>query len=342
MRPLVEIKGISKSFKISRGLFARKEVADVIAVDDVSFDIHQGETLGCVGGSGCGKSTLGRMILRLLEPDTGEVWFNGELLTAMSNKQFRPFRHEMQIVFQDPLLSLNPRRTVAENISRPLLNFGCERHAARTRSEELLELVGLDPTHAERYPHEFSGGQCQRIAIARAIALNPRFLFLDEPVSSLDVSVQAQILNLLLELQEKLGITYLFVSHDLKLVKHFADRIMVMYRGQIVEIGKSEDVYRTPKHPFTENFLKTVLHISADADWHTAALRAEDLEDPNLARVTTSADKHPGCIYTSACTERFERCRNVAPKLRALDEHHYVACHLYDSKIRPKRAFAER
>ncbi|GAB1364207.1 dipeptide ABC transporter ATP-binding protein [Rhodobacter sp.] len=251
MENLIEIRNLSKTFRIRRGgLFTRETVLNH-AVRDISIDIRKGEILGCVGGSGSGKSTLGRMILRLIEADTGSISYAGRDLRQYQAEELRQHRRKAQIVFQDPLQSLNPRRTVAENVARPMLNFGVTASAAARRVDELLEMVGLDPRQAHRYPHEFSGGQCQRIAIARALALEPEFLFLDEPVSALDVSIQAQILNLLQRLQKELGLTYLFVSHDLKIVREFCDRTMVMYRGKLLESGGSDEVYRKPLHPFT-------------------------------------------------------------------------------------------
>ncbi len=322
MTGLIEVRGVSKTFTVRRGALLRKAAASTKAVDNVSLTIRKGEILGCVGGSGSGKSTLGRMILRLIEPDSGAILYDGTDLRTLSPEAMRHYRKRLQIVFQDPLQSLNPRRTVAENIARPLLNFGVAPAAANRRVDELLELVGLDPRQSYRYPHEYSGGQCQRIAIARALALEPEFLFLDEPVSALDVSIQAQILNLLLELQKKLNLTFLFVSHDLKIVKQFCDRTVVMYRGCMLETGTSEEVYRDPKHPFTRDFLGTVLHVRKDDRWERAAERAEDLE-------SATGQGGAGCIYAGTCADRFERCRQ-APQLIGIEGARRVACHLYD------------
>jgi peptide/nickel transport system ATP-binding protein/oligopeptide transport system ATP-binding protein len=327
---LIEVSNLSKSFTVNRGLLFRRAASTIRAVDNVNIDIRKGETLGCVGGSGSGKSTLGRLIMRLLEPDCGEVRYGGQTLTGLSQESMRAFRQKMQIVFQDPLQSLNPRRTIAESIERPMLNFGASRRVARERVEELLELVGLDPTQSYRYPHEYSGGQCQRIAIARALALNPDFLFLDEPVSALDVSIQAQILNLLKELQRKLGLTYLFVSHDLKIVKQFCDRTIVMYRGRVLESGLSEQVYRQPKHPFTRDFLGTVLHVRKDNRWEAAAERAEDLEDVSK-NINSGED---ACVYAGSCSECFEACRRTAPALIEFENQHKVACFLFQPELR--------
>ncbi len=319
---LIEVRGLSKTFTVNRGIFFRRAAASTRAVNNVSVDIRKGEILGCVGGSGSGKSTLGRMIIRLIEPDSGEVRYAGRNLGSLSREELRGFRKRMQIVFQDPLQSLNPRRTVAENVERPLLNFGTSRSVARRRVEELLDLVGLDPTQSYRYPHEYSGGQCQRVAIARALALEPEFLFLDEPVSALDVSIQAQILNLLADLRKKLNLTFLFVSHDLKIVKQFCDRTMVMYRGNVLETGASEAVYREPKHPFTRDFLRTVLHVRGNSDWELAAERAEDLEGASCAGASA-------CAYSGNCADRFEPCRRSPPPLIDIAGERKVACFLY-------------
>ncbi len=320
MENLIEIRNLSKTFRVRRGgLFDRKTVV-TRAVQDVGIDIRKGEILGCVGGSGSGKSTFGRMVLRLIEPDAGTITYGGCDLRAYSAEDLRQHRRRAQIVFQDPLQSLNPRRTVAENVARPLLNFGMTAGAAARRVDELFELVGLDPRQSHRYPHEFSGGQCQRIAIARALAPEPEFLFLDEPVSALDVSIQAQILNLLKRLQMQLGLTYLFVSHDLKIVRQFCDRTMVMYRGKLLETGDSASVYQAPLHPFTQDFLGTVLHVRRNDAWERAAELAEDLEGapPRM--------NGPHCPYAAACTRRIDRCTKAEPALQPAGDGRSVAC----------------
>ncbi len=325
MENLIEVRALTKSFPGKRrGLFARP-VPPTVAVRAVSLDIRRGEIMGCVGGSGSGKSTLGRLILRLIEADEGSVRYAGRDLRTLSDRDLRLHRRRAQIVFQDPLQSLNPRRTVAENVARPLLNFGVAAGTAARRVDELFEMVGLDPRQSHRYPHEFSGGQCQRIAIARALALEPEFLFLDEPVSALDVSVQAQILNLLKRLQVQLGLTYLFVSHDLKIVRQFCDRTMVMYRGKHLETGGSDAVYRTPLHPFTQDFLGTVLHLRRDDAWERAAERAEDLEDA----APPMAGDH--CPYAATCTQRLDRCTRSEPALRKMADGRAVACFLHEA-----------
>lgn len=328
--PIVRVRELRKSFPVVSGILLRRKIGEVIAVDDVSFDIYPGEVLGCVGETGSGKSTLGRLILNLIQPDAGEIWLNDRRIDRLSQSDMRPVRRDLQIVFQDPLHALNPRRTVAENIARPLFNFGASRSKALYRVEELLELVGLNPVHANRYPHEFSGGQCQRVGIARALALNPKFLFLDEPVSALDVSVQAQILNLLKELQEKLNLTYLFVTHDLKIVKHISDRIMVLYHGRTVEIGSNEDIYMNPLHPYSRALLDSVLSIDGGDSWQRAALRGRDDVDGGTNSEKSATATRRGCIYSDTCPERFEPCVALSPSLRAIDPGHLVACHLYD------------
>ena len=320
-RPLLSVRDIHRSYTTTSGLIRRRVVASTKAVDGVSFDLFPGETVGLVGGSGSGKSTLARIIARLIEPDQGEVWFDGELLTEVSRDRMRLFRRDIQVVFQDPLHSLNPRRTVGESIARPLLNFGMPKRAALAKAESLMELVGLDPSATSRYPHEFSGGQCQRIAIARALAPEPRLLILDEPVSALDVSVQAQILNLLREIQGKLDIAYLFVSHDLGIVRYMCDRTLVMYRGQILESGFSNDIHKLPAHPFTRNFLDTILTMDGDERWLDAAAAIEDVEEER--------SDGGGCVYQGTCAHRLPHCRDKTPLLKSIDGSRSVACHLY-------------
>tara|TARA_Y100001934_G_scaffold54641_1_gene67350 strand:+ start:8542 stop:9540 length:999 start_codon:yes stop_codon:yes gene_type:complete len=328
---LIKVRDLRKTFTFSKGSIFGKRIGRVVAIDDVNFEIREGEILGCVGGSGSGKSTLGRAILRLIPSDKGSVTFDDVDLMTLSDDDLRLHRKEMQIVFQDPLNSLNPRRTVAENIARPMLNFGYSRNEAEEYIRELLERVRLDPGHANRYPHEFSGGQCQRIGIARALALRPRFLFLDEPVSALDVSIQAQILNLLSDLQEKMNLTYLFVSHDLNIVKHFSHRVLVLYHGQIVETGKSEEVYDNPKHPYTKTLLDSVLKIEGGDAWEKVSVRTGTLSDnedvESALRAKVSAER--GCIYAATCSERLEQCVHEVPEFREVGPRHGVACHLY-------------
>tara|TARA_B100001123_G_C15344092_1_gene1036212 strand:- start:2419 stop:3423 length:1005 start_codon:yes stop_codon:yes gene_type:complete len=331
-KPLIKVRDLRKTFTFSKGSLFSKSIGQVVAVDDVSFDVNEGEILGCVGGSGSGKSTLGRAILRLIPSDKGSITVDGVDLMTLSEEALRRRRREMQIVFQDPLYSLNPRRTVAENIARPLLNFDFPRHEIVERVRELLKHVGLDPAHANRYPHEFSGGQCQRIGIARALALQPRFVFLDEPVSALDVSIQAQILNLLADLQEELNLTYLFVAHDLNIVKHFSHRILVLYHGRIVETGKSEEIYDNPKHPYTKTLLDSVLSIEGGDSWEKVSVKTKTLADnedvESAFRARESAKR--GCIYATTCSECIELCVRETPEFRETSPGHEVACHLYE------------
>lgn len=360
--PLLSVRHLRRSFDISSGFLLRKNLATTLAVDDVSFDIQAGETVGLVGSSGSGKSTLARLILRLIEPDSGEIWFDGEPITTISNNRMRLFRQDMQVVFQDPLQSLNPRRTVAENIALPLRNFGIGAAYARQQAIKLMDTVGLDPAGIDRYPHEFSGGQCQRIAIARALALKPRLLILDEPVSALDVSVQAQIINLLKDLQSSLGMAYLFVSHDMGVVRYLCDRVLVMYRGRLIESGSAEAIHNEPAHPFTRDFLCSVLSIDGDNSWLQVAERvddslgststvADDASDtldavrtnPNASEdlqpsggaqtVAYSADSLPdpasSCGYLHSCISRMTLCANQRPPLFQQSADRQVACHLF-------------
>jgi oligopeptide/dipeptide ABC transporter ATP-binding protein len=328
--PLIRVRKLRKAFPILSGILNRRKVGEVVAVDDVDLDIYPGEVVGCVGETGSGKSTLGRLILNLLRADAGEVHLNGQRVDDLPSARMKPYRRHMQMVFQDPLHALNPRRTVAENIALPMVNFGESRRAITERTEELLDLVGLNAAHANRYPHEFSGGQCQRIGIARALALNPRFLFLDEPVSALDVSVQAQILNLLMDIREKLDLTYLFVTHDLKIVRHLADRIVVLYHGRIVETGDTRDLYESPLHPYSRALLDSILRIDASDRWQQVVTRTQDAE---TGAVDFAGDVHGGCIYAGICPERFEPCRGIVPPLRSIRSEHSVACHLHDPAV---------
>lgn len=298
----------------------------VHAVDGVSLDLRRGETLSVVGESGCGKSTLARLCIHLLEPTRGEVHINGQNLTALSKRELRSARRNMQMVFQDPFASLNSRRTVAQTLLEPMVIHKVGTPAERReRMLELLETVGLDPTMAQRYPHEFSGGQRQRIGIARAIALKPQLVVLDEPVSALDVSIQSQILNLLVELREKLSLSYLFISHDLAVVKHISERVAVMYLGEIVEISRVQQIYDTPLHPYTRALLSAIPR--ADVHAHMQRTRLEgDVPDPS--------QPPRGCRFAPRCPEAMEICRSVPPKDRNLagpgEPRHYVRCHLYD------------
>ncbi|MFF0428814.1 ABC transporter ATP-binding protein [Streptomyces sp. NPDC004520] len=300
----------------------RARSAPVRAVDGVSFDVAAGETLGLVGESGCGKSTTGRMIVRLLEPSAGSVSYDGRDISHLSQRQLKPLRRDLQMVFQDPHSSLNPRQTVARIISDPLLVQGSPASEARKRAVELMELVGLIPEHIDRYPHEFSGGQAQRIGIARALATGPRLVVADEPVSALDVSVQAQIVNLMERLQRELGLAYLFIAHDLSVVKRVCDRVAVMYLGRIVEIGVKERVYAAPAHPYTRALLSAVPLPDPAAE--RARERITLLGDPPSPAAPPS-----GCTFHPRCPKAREVCRTEAPLLRiaAPGEARQVACH---------------
>jgi len=314
---LLSVRDVTMSFP-----GRRSRSAPVRAVDGVSFDVAGGETLGLVGETGCGKSTTGRMIVRLLEPTAGSITYAGRDISHLSQRELRPLRKELQMVFQDPHSSLNPRQTVARIISDPLMVQGSSAAEARRRAAELMELVGLIPEHIDRYPHEFSGGQAQRIGIARSLATSPRLVVADEPVSALDVSVQAQIVNLMERLQRELGLAYLFIAHDLSVVKRVCDRVAVMYLGRIVEIGVKERVYTAPAHPYTRALLSAVPLPDPAAE--RTRERITLLGDP-----PSPAAPPPGCTFHPRCPKAQEICRTEAPLLRiaAAGEARQVACH---------------
>lgn len=319
---MVRVNGLKKHFPIMKGLF-RRQVGAVRAVDDVTFDIYRGETLGLVGESGSGKSTTGRAILQLEPVTAGTVHFDGQELTSLGGNEVRRLRPRMQMIFQNPHASLNPRMTVASIIGEPLREHGTVRGQAREqRIDELLGLVGLDPTHANRYPHEFSGGQRQRIGIARAIALNPDFIVCDEPIAALDVSIQAQIVNLLERLQDELDLTYLFISHDLSMVRHIADRVAVMYLGHVVELAETDDLFDDPKHPYTQALHSAVPVPDPKIEMtRQRVILAGDIPSP--------ANPPPGCVFHTRCPIAEERCSREVPEWRQVDGH-WVACHFAD------------
>ena len=318
---LVEVKNLKMYFPVTSGIIFRHKVADIKAVDDISFFIRKGETLGLVGESGCGKTTTGRCLLKLYKPTEGEIVFNGTNITHLEGEAMRSMRREMQIIFQDPYGSLNPRMTCRDIIGEPLVVHKLVRGRGefRDRVAELLQVVGLNPYMADRYPHEFSGGQRQRIGIARALAVNPSFIVCDEPVSALDVSIQAQVINLLEELQEQFGLTYLFIAHDLSVVRHISDRVAVMYLGHIVEVADRLELYENPVHPYTK-----------------ALLSAVPIPDPMVEaqreRIILTGDvpspMHPpeGCVFHTRCPIAVADCRLGVPELREVSKDHWAAC----------------
>lgn len=309
---LVEVKNLSKYFNVSGG--------ELKAVDGISFDIFKGETFGLVGESGCGKSTAGRTMLRLYEPTSGEMKFEGKDIYKLSNKEMKEIRKKMQMIFQDPYASLDPRMTVAEIVGEPFEIFGTLNGEKRhDRVIELLNIVGLSEEHAQRFPHEFSGGQRQRVGIARALALDPEFIICDEPISALDVSIQAQVVNLLKDLQENLGLTLLFIAHDLSMVRYISDRVGVMYLGNLVELSSSERLYENPLHPYTKALLSAI--PVADPEVQKARNRIElDGEVPS------PINPKPGCRFVDRCKYADERCRKENPVLEEIEEGHFVAC----------------
>ncbi len=320
--PLIRVQNLTKHFPINRGIIVQKQVGAVQAVDDISFDIYKGETLGLVGESGCGKSTTGRTILQLHKPTSGDVYYKDTNLVTASSAQMRDMRRNIQIIFQDPYASLNPRMTVGSIVGEPLEIHNVGTPAEREeRVKELLELVSLNPFFINRYPHEFSGGQRQRIGVARALALQPDFIVCDEPISALDVSIQAQVVNLLEELQEEFGLTYLFIAHDLSMVRHISDRVAVMYLGKIVELAPRDELYENPLHPYTH-----------------ALLSAVPIPDPVLEKkrsrvilegdVPSPANPPSGCRFHTRCPIAEEVCKVEKPEWREAQAGHWVACHL--------------
>ena len=320
---LVEVKNLVKYYPVTKGIFRRK-VADVKAVDDISFNIKKGETLGLVGESGCGKTTTGRCVLQLQNITSGEIFFDGKNLAEVSNSELRNMRRNMQLIFQDPFASLDPRMTANQIIGEPLRVHGMATNKDyKSEVRELLKMVELDPSVGDRYPHQFSGGQRQRIGIARALAVRPDFIVCDEPVSALDVSIQAQIITLLMRLREELNLTYLFIAHDLAVVRNISDRVVVMYLGKIMEVSTSDKLYEDPLHPYT-----------------TSLISAVPIPDPVVDRtrqriilkgdVPSPVDPPSGCPFHTRCPQATDICKNETPKLKMVKDEHWTACHLID------------
>lgn len=319
---LLKVDGLKKYFPIRKGVL-NTQTGDVKAVDDVSFEVFEGETLGIVGESGCGKSTTGRLLMRLLEPTEGNIEFAGKMISELSNNEMRKARRDIQMIFQDPYASLNPRHNIGKILEEPLIVHGIGNAKERKQKVlELLEIVGLNEYHIKRYPHQFSGGQRQRIGIARALMTNPRLLIADEPVSALDVSIQAQVLNLLQKLQKDLKLTYIFISHDLGVVRHISNRVGVMYLGKLVELTASEDLYAEPLHPYTQALLSSV-----------------PVPDPTFEReqiiitgdIPSASNPPSGCTFHTRCPFKMEQCSQVVPSMQEVKPGHYVACHLSEA-----------
>ena len=323
-RVLVRVENLKKYFPITTGIVFQRKIGEIRAVDDVSFEIHKGETLGLVGESGCGKTTLGRTILWLYEPTAGSIYLDGENLLGLNSRQMRTRRKRMQMIFQDPYASLDPRMTVGSIVGEPfLVHGGVSGKEKRERVKELLRLVELNPAFINRYPHEFSGGQRQRIGVARALALNPDLIVCDEPISALDVSIQAQVVNLLEELQERLGLTYLFIAHDLSMVRHIGSRVAVMYLGKIVELTDRDSLYNNPLHPYTQALLSAVCIPDPVLEEQRDQIVLEG--DP-----PSPANPPKGCNFNTRCQRSIEKCFKVEPEFREVEPEHRVACHLVD------------
>ncbi|NLM41644.1 MAG: dipeptide ABC transporter ATP-binding protein [Firmicutes bacterium] len=317
---LLEVRNLVKHFPIRQGIIFSRQVGAVQAVDDISFTVHKGETLGLVGESGCGKTTTGRLILRLIEPTSGDIIFDGKNIPQLPKDELRELRKDMQIIFQDPYGSLNPRMTVGDIIGEPLHIHKLARGAEREkRVRELLEVVGLSAFHARRFPHEFSGGQRQRIGIARALAVRPKMIICDEPVSALDVSIQAQVINLLQDLQTEFDLTYIFIAHDLSVVKHISDRVAVMYLGKIVELTDKNELYHNPKHPYTQALLSAIPEADPTIKKERILLKGD---------VPSPINPPKGCRFHTRCPKAMDICRVEEPAFVDSGNGHFVACHL--------------
>jgi oligopeptide transport system ATP-binding protein len=320
---LLKVENLVKHFPIMKGTIIQKQIGAVHAVDNVSFHIFEGETLGLVGESGCGKSTTGRAILQLHRPTSGSVWFEGKDLTKLKGEELRKIRRRMQMIFQDPYASLNPRMTVGEIIGEPLLIHGIVRgkNEAEKEVQKLLKLVGLNPSYTNRYPHEFSGGQRQRIGVARALSLNPSLIVCDEPISALDVSIQAQVVNLLEDLQQKFNLTYLFIAHDLSMVRHISTRVAVMYLGLLAELAPREELYKNPLHPYTQALLSAVpIPDPVAEEKRTRIILQGDVPSP--------VNPPSGCHFRTRCPLAATICAEVEPEFREVSPGHFVACHM--------------
>ena len=321
---LIKLENLRVHFPVFRGILVQKQVGAIRAVDGLNFQIKRGETLSLVGESGCGKSTTGRAILQLVRPTGGKVYFEGTDLTELKAEELRGMRRRMQTIFQDPYASLNPRMTVGKIIAEPLIVHNLSTQKVRDRVQELLELVGLNPQFVNRYPHEFSGGQRQRIGIARALAVNPDFIVGDEPIASLDVSIQAQVINLMKSLQQKLGLTYLFIAHDLSVVRHISSRIAVMYLGKIVELADRVSLYENPLHPYTQALLSAVPIPDPELEAKRERILLKD-------NIPSPINPPAGCRFHTRCPLAVDRCRQEEPEFREVDPGHFVACHLVEN-----------